>query len=678
LNRSKIDACSLWVTFNESTEARLPKLPLRLSFCLIREMSVYDNDQLIAYGAASATQGSESGFANAMAQASGTIPTPIGGSIRVPQLTAASNDLLYASANEGWARALGTNEGQSAATYQYSADPNYSQNLIFHGDLFVAGTGGFTYGGDGEAGGIVGSYAAIGNNWIQLALAGPNEWVLTGNVNGVTFPQNFTTTGNVHVQFTVPITDGGSLPFVTWSSDESYARVIGTGFGQLIFDGSAAAWGYVDGESVTPLAGDFNHDGVVDAGDYGLFAAGNLQADGNLDGVVNSDDFDIWAANATNVIIVSNPNDELDTNYSTGDLSLREALALANDSYHPGTDTIVFDPAISNITLSYDGSDAGTRPDSFEATNVDILGPGADKLSISGGNNATVFNASNSTFESVTITGGGGDWGRYGSPGGGINGTNITVRESRITGNTAFGSGGGVNDFGSLHVIDSEISDNVSEGDGGGIFLRTSTEANEIEIVNSTISGNQATGNGGGIFNYEVQYGEGLSFNITNSTISSNTATNGGGVYNFLYSSYEGPFSAPPKINNTIIAGNSDGSNSNDIAGGSFDSSSSHNLIGYDPNGLVASGNGNIRGTSSAIDPHLAPLDFYGGKTKTHALLSDSDAIDAGDNDFVDNSDDLAADVRGLPYKRIVDWYDDLDPTVDIGAVELALGEIYS
>jgi hypothetical protein len=267
--------------------------------------------------------------------------------------------------------------------------------------------------------------------------------------------------------------------------------------------------------------------------------------------------------------------------------------------------------------------------------------------------------------------------------GGGIRGQNITVRESRITGNTADQGGGIHNDSGSLHVIDSEISDNVAAyGDGGGIWSRALTGgAYEVEIVNSTISGNQATGKGGGVFNYETQYGDGLVVKITNSTISGNSASTGGGLYNYFnYTAYEGPLNAPPTITNTIIAGNNAtaDSDTDDVGGGAVDSSSAHNLIGFDPNEIFQIGNGNQLDRVSAIDAHLGALAFNGGTMRTHALLYNSTAIDAGDNDFVDDPD-FAFDQRGKPWKRIVDWEgDDSSETVDIGAFELALGEFYS
>jgi hypothetical protein len=69
----------------------------------------------------------------------------------------------------------------------------------------------------------------------------------------------------------------------------------------------------------------------------------------------------------------------------------------------------------------------------------------------------------------------------------------------------------------------------------------------------------------------------------------------------------------------------------------------------------------------------LAPLNYYGGRTRTHALYSDSDAIDAGDNDFIATYD-LIFDQRGNDRTKNGDNLGGED--IDIGAFELVYGEI--
>ena len=79
---------------------------------------------------------------------------------------------------------------------------------------------------------------------------------------------------------------------------------------------------------------------------------------------------------------------------------------------------------------------------------------------------------------------------------------------------------------------------------------------------------------------------------------------------------------------------------------------------------------GDQTGTSlNPLDPILGPLQDNGGLTPTHALLSGSPAIDAGDPAFVPPPD---FDQRGTGFARIVDGDNDDTATIDIGAFEKA------
>ncbi|HMO86137.1 MAG TPA: choice-of-anchor Q domain-containing protein, partial [Lacipirellulaceae bacterium] len=159
---------------------------------------------------------------------------------------------------------------------------------------------------------------------------------------------------------------------------------------------------------------------------------------------------------------------------------------------------------------------------------------------------------------------------------------------------------------------------------------------------------------------------------IINSTIANNRANQGGGIY-----SETGSGAAPVvEIHNSIVSENFkvDQTTPSDIGGNNVLGASSHNLIGTGGSGgLTHNSNGNIvlSGSQSA---RLAPLHFYGGPTRTHALYYDSPAVDAGDN-LVAEAYDLVFDQRGK--SRFVDYDYDSDDRVDIGAVELALGEIW-
>ncbi|MEM8642878.1 MAG: CHAT domain-containing protein [Cyanobacteria bacterium P01_G01_bin.54] len=243
--------------------------------------------------------------------------------------------------------------------------------------------------------------------------------------------------------------------------------------------------------------------------------------------------------------------------------------------------------------------------------------------------------------------------------GGGIyNRGNVILNNSTVSGNTAdpgFGRrGGGIHSdaTGTLSLFNSTISGNESNL-GGGINFENN--AGTLTLTNSTISGNQVTGNGGGI------RAQGT-VNLTNATIAFNTAdsdNNGAGNAGGIYiggGTYSNTFF------NSIIANNTDGSPGSEIPDIDANLSTStvqHNLItrtsGITGTTLSDGINGNIIGQ----DPLLGSLQNNGGTTQTHALLSGSPAINAGNNSVVSFSLDQAGNLRIF------------DTIVDIGAYEV-------
>jgi CSLREA domain-containing protein len=145
-----------------------------------------------------------------------------------------------------------------------------------------------------------------------------------------------------------------------------------------------------------------------------------------------------------------------------------------------------------------------------------------------------------------------------------------------------------------------------------------------VSIVNSTFSGN-----GTAIYISNPSFvGESLS--ITNSTIVDNT--DGGVSHDYLR--YSGPDPMPDTIANTIVAGNGGfdcfSPTSGDPLGDMHLRSLGHNVIGDATNcGFVAAPSDLVGTTANPVDPLLAPLADYGGPTPTHALLSNSPAINA-------------------------------------------------
>ena len=390
--------------------------------------------------------------------------------------------------------------------------------------------------------------------------------------------------------------------------------------------------------------------------------------------------------------VVDNLVDENDGNFDPGDLSLREALSLAN--FNPVANTITFDGSLDGGTILLDNGlgelavtdsvsidagsltggltiDAANGPDGNFATGDGVrifkiddgTGTRIDveivALTLTGGDVAgdggAIFSVENLTMTASTIAG---NATTGGTDGGGIfsSSGNLTVIGSTISGNKVFGSGGGIfKSFGNMTITDSTISDNMATQEGGGIHSSSTLVSQITTISNSTISGNKTfQSDGGGIYN-----AGGLT-SIRHSTVTDNEAPlgYGGGVASHGNSSTE------TNVRSTIIAGNSNGDV--DFVSGvtnSFDSSS-FNLIGF--------GNATAEFSNTGIaDPGLDPLADNGGPTLTHALDSGSPAIDAGSLfDAAGVGDVPLFDQRDTPFTRVFDNDGVGGPRIDIGAYE--------
>jgi hypothetical protein len=292
--------------------------------------------------------------------------------------------------------------------------------------------------------------------------------------------------------------------------------------------------------------------------------------------------------------------------------TLRQAIASAD--FFSGGDTINFAlPANSVITL--------TSGELLINKNLTISGPGAKLLTVMRSSafdagDFRIFNIGqfNVTISGLTITNG------KNVNGGGIqnNGGNLTIANCAISDNhTGDHYAGGIHhDFGTLTIINSTISNNSTSGhsDSGGILIAAGTAT----ITNSTVSGNMTDGEGGGINNLAT-------LTLINSTISDNSASEGGGIYGDGVTA-----------KNTIIAKNSAPSGP-DISG-TF-TSQGYNFIGIEPTPGITPMTGDQIGTADVPkDPKLDTLKDNGGPTETHALLSDSTAIERG-NSFGSNTD---------------------------------------
>ena len=229
------------------------------------------------------------------------------------------------------------------------------------------------------------------------------------------------------------------------------------------------------------------------------------------------------------------------------------------------------------------------------------------------------------------------------------------------------GRGGGVLNNGTLTLTNSLISGNTtgdnssgSNNNGGGI-----ASFGALTLINTTVSGNH-TGSGAGIGGGVFAFGQATLINCT-VTDNSTTGDQGNGV---------GGFNSTITLANSIVAGNGDSSNDRDMETTIFTPATfvslGHNLIGNVDGVTGFNVAGDQTGTGAApLNPHLGPLANNGGPSMTHALLTNSTALDAGDNNLAidQNNNPLPTDQRGA--QRISDSPDaDSTATVDIGAFE--------
>ena len=324
------------------------------------------------------------------------------------------------------------------------------------------------------------------------------------------------------------------------------------------------------------------------------------------------------------------------TNANSGAGSLRQAITDVGAG-----ETITFDAALDGATITVSSALSVSKVLTIDASTL------MNGITVSGGGTTRVFNingSANVTFDSLVITGG------TSSQGGGVSvwGT-VKFKSCTLTGNhsTEFG-GGYYSAGGSVTFENSTISGNTAVNAAAGFGSGTHL------FVNTTISGNTASGNYGGI----ASNGGGGNFTFRNSTISGNVA---GGNYGGLYAG--GSLS----LENCILAGNTATTYPDGRIPGSL-IRIGVNLIGNN-SGMSGFPAGPFVGTSaSPLDPQLAPLGNYGGRTQTMPPLAGSLAIDGA----VATANLLATDQRG--FARIIDGDRSGVATVDIGAVENLTG----
>lgn len=411
--------------------------------------------------------------------------------------------------------------------------------------------------------------------------------------------------------------------------------------------------------------------------------------------------------------VVDLASDEDNGNTSKGDLSLREAIRLANENAG-GFDTITFDPGVFSTKQTINISTLGK----LRVTDaVTITGPGADLLTIDGGGKTRVIEVNipgsadqNVAISDLRVTGG------FDSVGAGVTmvDEDLTLSNVVVDHNQASNGGGGVSTLGksgSLTILHSTVSDNTCGGAvsgggililnagailtirdcmianntvtepggaaGGGLFLyhggvvlaeNTTWVGNaastggaiasyfgpaEITLTNNTLTGNNA----GAVVMLSPTQGNGLT--ISNSTITGNT---GGAIY--------GQVGQVITLNSTIVAGNS---GADFFSPPGYVLNADHSLIGIvDTAVFTVNGNDNLTGTPAApLNPQLLPLGDYGGPTKTHALSAFSPALNKGSNPLA-----LSFDQRGPGFPRVLGGQADIGASEGVGVIPGGFGSL--
>ena len=266
-------------------------------------------------------------------------------------------------------------------------------------------------------------------------------------------------------------------------------------------------------------------------------------------------------------LLVDTLEDESDGDYSRGDLSLREAIELANAN--PVPDTIRFDESLAGGTILL------TQGELEITDSIYIQGLGAELLTIDASGNDPTPDEDN------------GDGSRVFNINDGDASMLIDVEISglTLTGGDASSGGGAIRSTENLRLDYSTIADNSTSGDhadGGGIF----NDQGKLTIVGTTIENNSTRGrdsNGGGVSSRSGYFT--LSYSVVSDNVSLDGS--GGGIFSSLNNL---------SLNNSSIRRNST-MGGNDRGGGIFSNgdSATFNHISITDNstyGTFASGGG--------------------------------------------------------------------------------------
>jgi CSLREA domain-containing protein len=399
------------------------------------------------------------------------------------------------------------------------------------------------------------------------------------------------------------------------------------------------------------------------------------------------DGSDIGAYEATDTIqpgsslLVTNLADHDDGVCGDNDCTLREAINRANGGTGTfGTYTITITPGLSGIlTLSLGEFDV--------SGSLNLIGPGARNVTISGNSASRVFNFSGSssiasTISGLTISNGSftGATATSAAGGGILNAQNLTMTDCEFTGNHVtggvglidghtggLGQGGALFSSGFLALTNCTFASNIATGGNGSASLgRTPggnggagqgaavySTASPVTMTNCTFYGNNAFGGNGNNGTRGGNGGNGAGGAVANTgsitmlacTVDDNSAnggpggtgssqgnggfgaTNGGGLVN-LGNTF--------KVTDTIVGDNTQNSSAGGPdADGAF-VSGGYNLIGFANGSTGFTATGDMTGIPVGV---TGPTSNTGGPTDTLTFFSTSAAINSSNNTVAPHRD---------------------------------------
>jgi hypothetical protein len=370
---------------------------------------------------------------------------------------------------------------------------------------------------------------------------------------------------------------------------------------------------------------------------------------GLLTSFVQPDDFGAGIYNDHATLTVSNCT--VSGNYNTYD----RGGGILNDGGSGSATLTIINSTVSANTCEQGGG-AGIS---------NLTGPGSATLTING---STL--SGNSCLNSV---------------GGGIRNevfegnATVTISNCTLTGNKGFsGAGLGIetypNGTSTVTVVASTISSNytttesITPGNPGGGIFHSANGVSTLRVINSTFSYNSAYKSGGGIYNVSSSPpASEANLTVLGCTFSDNFIddifefdSGGAAIYNEGYSGSGSTTTL--EIGDTILRRSSSSYDTILNRNGGVVITDGYNLSNNNGGGVLTNATDLIN-----TNPQLGPLADNGGPTATHALLTNSPAIDRG------KSFGQTTDQRGRP--RPVD-----DPAItnavsgdgsDIGAYEV-------